>query len=149
MRWIMKKMNVISRCQAIYRSKNTSCEELKPVHHTFILTVAKEAGLSQDQIAERVCMDKSGVARVLNYLEERGYVRREVSKQDKRVLQVFPTERLEEALPRVRKIAKSWNEVLTADFTEEEMDLFVDVLSRMEERAKALAEQSKEEVETT
>lgn len=144
MRWIMKKMNAISRCQAIYRSENTSCEELKSVHHTFILTVAKEPGLSQDQIAERVCMDKSGVARALNYLEERGYVRREVSKQDKRVLQVYPTEQLEAVLPHIKTISRNWNEALTAEFTEEEMDIFVDVLSRMEARAKSLASRSKE-----
>lgn len=149
MRWIMKKMNVISRCQALYRAEKMPCEGIKPAHHAFLLTVAREPGLSQDQIAMRVCLDKSGAARALNHLEEQGYVRREVSRSDKRVLQVYPTDKLEEVLPRVREIARAWNEALTADFTDAEMDLFLDMLSRMETRAKELVGQSGREVEKT
>lgn len=141
----MGRLNIISRCQALYRAEQFPSDDLKPSHHTLILNIAREPGLSQDQIAKRVCLNKSGVARGLNYLEEHGYVTRLQSETDKRVIQVYPTDKLMEVLPRIKEIGRAWNESLSADFSDEEMDIFLDVLARMATRAKELVGQTERE----
>ena len=66
----MKSLNIISRCQFAYRSKNSE-GELSPLHHSLVLAICREPGRSQDELAKDICIDKSGVARALASLEER------------------------------------------------------------------------------
>ena len=65
-------------------------------------------------------------------------MRRTVSPADKRVTLVYPTEKMQAVLPRVREIAADWQNALTEEMSEDELAAFLAVLSRMEERAKAL-----------
>lgn len=135
---IMRKMNAISRAQALYRAEALQNGELNGCHHSFVLAICHCPGLSQEQLARHICLNKSTVARTLNYLEEAGYVRRTVSPADKRVTLVYPTEKMQAVLPRVREIAADWQNALTEEMSEDELAAFLAVLSRMEERAKAL-----------
>lgn len=137
---IMRKMNVISRCGGLYRTEKLPNTELGACHHSFVLCICNHPGMSQEQIARHLCLNKSTVARSLSHLEKYGYVTRAVSDTDKRVTQVFPTEKMLESFPKVRAITREWNELLSQDLSEEEMTLFWDILNRMEARAKELTE---------
>ncbi len=134
---IMRKMNIIARCQSQYRS-NALASDLNACHHSFVLAICRHPGLSQDQIAAHLCLNKSTVARALVQLEESGYVRRVASEKDKRLLLVYPTERMQEIHPRVLEITKEWNRKLSEDVSEEDMERFLWVLASMEKKAKEL-----------
>ena len=137
---IMRKMNVITRCGGQYRTERLKNDELGAPHHSFVLAVCSSPGLSQDGLARHLCLNKSTVARVLNYLEEKGYVTRTPSEKDRRVLLVEPTEKMQAVYPEVRRITMEWNDALAEAIPPEEMALFFDVLGRMEQRAKQLIE---------
>ena len=89
-----------------------------------------------------VYINKSNVTRALAYLEQHGYVRREQSETDKRVLLVYPTEKALNELPRIRSILKDWNEYITEDITEEELCAFMAVLEKIAKKAASYGELS-------
>ena len=132
----MKMLNNISRSQSVFRTERLEVEGLCAAHHTFILAVCRMAGCSQEELAKEICLNKSTVARALTQLEERGYVRREASREDKRRLLVYPTDKMLEILPRVRAVAQEWNDLISEGIPDGELEVFYSVLARMEERAK-------------
>ena len=62
-----------------------------------------EQGMTQEQLARRIYQNKSSVARQLAVLEEAGFVRRVCCDSDRRVTELYPTERAKAALPEIRQ----------------------------------------------
>ena len=62
---------------------------------------------------------------------------RRQSDTDKRVTLVYPTEKMLAVYPKVKELANSWNEYLSADLTDEERALFQQTLEKISARAQA------------
>ena len=137
----MKMLNNISRSQAIYRHGRVSAEDLQSSHYAFVLSVCREPGRSQEELARELCVNKSTVARNINYLEERGYVSRSPLPQDKRQFSVFPTEKARRVLPELRAASAEWMTRLSEGIPQEELDTFHAVLERMQEKAREIIEE--------
>ena len=131
----MRKTNIISRCEGIYRQDKLKDSGLSACHHSYILAIARHPGMTQDQLAKFICIDKSGVTRHLSYLEKKGYVERRSDQHDKRAICVYPTQKMLDILPEVKKIVKDWNDYLTKDIDSEELDCFNRILDIIAERA--------------
>ena len=80
-------------------------------------------------------INKSNVARQAATLEEDGFVTRIPSTQDKRIMQLYPTQKTLDLLPSISPILSQWEACLTADVSEEERVILVRVLSRMKDKA--------------
>lgn len=138
---IMKTLNNISRCQAVYRKKTIAGEDLCPNHYAFILTICSEPGRSQDEIASVLCLDKSTVARTLAHMEKHDYISRVSNEKDRRQYLVYPTEKMLEIYPKVQQANREWNQRLTEDVSPEELEVFHRVLARMEQNAKKITDE--------
>ena len=133
---VMKSMNAISRAQSLYRAEHTKDLEIAPCHFSFVFTISKNPGLSQDEIARELSLNKSTVARALGQLEASGLVLRQSDAGDRRVLLVYPTEKMQSLLPRLREITREWNSLIEEGISKEELSVFLSVLCKMEEKAK-------------
>ena len=127
---IMRKISVISRCAALYRSQNSS-ENLHGIYHSYITAICRHPGSSQDFLAKHLCKNKSSVTRHLTHLENEGYIERKISPEDKREILVYPTEKMLSVLPETYEIARKWNGILKADIEEGELEIFNKVLDKM------------------
>ena len=134
---IMRKMNIISRCESIYRTQQLE-EELPGIFHSYVLAICRKPGMSQDKLARHLCINKSNVTRHLAKLEQKGYIDRRVSEEDKRELLVYPTQHMLDLYPEVVRITKEWNALVSEDVTEEELKVFHRVLDKMLEKSKAI-----------
>lgn len=132
---IMRSVNIISRCGAMYRADKMPNTEISACHHMYVLSICRHPGISQEQLARHICLNKSNVTRSLATLEENGFVERRQSDADKRVTLVYPTKKMLALYPKVKEIADSWNEYLSADLTEEERELFQKTLEKISKRA--------------
>ena len=108
---------------------------MKGCHASYLLEICRNPGISQDTLARRICINKSNIARQLVVLEEGGFVRRQPSQEDKRAMELYPTEKTLELLPRIRQILGQWSRYLTQDLTEEEVEVLSRVLTSMKARA--------------
>ena len=137
----MKMLNNISRSQAIYRHSRISVDDLQSSHYAFVLAICREPGRSQEELARELCVNKSTAARNVNYLEEKGYVSRLPLPQDKRQFSVFPTEKARQVLPEIKAASAEWMTRLSEGIAQEELDIFISVLQRMQEKAREMTQQ--------
>lgn len=132
---LMRFVDRTARCAAVYRSEKLEAEGLNGYQHTYILNICREPGISQEGLASRIYVNRSSVTRQLALLEQNGFVERRPSESDKRVMEVFPTQKAFDVYPRVREVLTEWNASLLEQFTPEERKL----LSSMMERVMAKA----------
>ena len=136
----MKTLNNISRSQAIYRHSRISAQDLQSGHYAFILAICKQPGRSQEDLARELCVNKSTVARNINYLEEKGYICRKSLPNDKRQFSVYPTEKMSAIVPEIKKVSSEWMMLLSEGIEQSELDIFDSVLWRMQEKAREIIE---------
>ena len=132
---ISRYINVISRCGNMYRTERLKQTDLGTAHHTYLFTICRNPGISQEKLSKMIYINKSNVTRNLAVLEKNGYIERRPSEIDKRVMLVYPTQKAQDTLPLLREIMHDWNDLVAADFTEEELELLRSMLARIAERA--------------
>ena len=130
-------INIISRCGRAYRSEGLEGSGINASHYFYILLICSSPGMSQDQIAKRLYLNKSSVTRAIAALEENGFVECRNNPDDKRVTRIFPTEKAEAALPEVRAVARAWNAFLLEELDETEKTAFLATLEKVTARAKS------------
>lgn len=135
-RGLMRKVNILSRCHALYRAERLRGEELNSGFYNYVLPIHFNPGMSQEQLARHVCLDKCNVTRHLAKLEEGGYVERRPSETDKRVMLVNPTDKLEQMVPKIREINQDWTDYLLEGLSAEEVEQFEATLLKITRRAK-------------
>ena len=127
----------IARCAAQYRSEELAALGLKACHGSYLAVISANPGITQDQLARRIFINKSNVARQLTALEEDGFVERRACCDDKRAMRVYPTEKTLQILPQINVILANWEDLLTQDLDEQEKDLLEKMLCKMKTRAAA------------
>ena len=132
---IIRDMLEISRCGVQYRSDHLAQFGLKSLHASYLTEICANPGISQDRLARIICINKSNVARQVAVLEEEGFVKRLPSEADKRVMELYPTEKTLELLPQISDILMCWENCLTQDLTEDEKECLSNLMRKMSRRA--------------
>ena len=128
-------MLAISRCNVQFRSEKMAEFGLKSCHISYLMNICNNPGISQDKLAQRIYINKSNVARQAAVLEEAGYITRQPSSSDKRVQELYPTEKALALLPEIKAILREWSDLLTADLTDNEIETVTAVLEKMQHTA--------------
>ena len=131
---LMRYINIISRCQSLFRASQLRSNEIC-AYNNYILPICRNPGLSQEQIARRVYLDKYNVTRHLAKLEQMGYVERRPSDSDKRITLVFPTQKMLDLLPHMRQLIDEWDSYLFEGLSPQELEQFEATLLKITQRA--------------
>lgn len=142
MKGIMKYINHIHRSNAIVYNTRLREYGINHCQHPYILHICQNPGITQEELTREICVNKSNVARQLASLEAGGYLTRSPDPDDRRVLRVFPTEKMKELLPHVRAVMREWNQCLLEGFSEEEQAQLVSMLELITSRATKAAQPS-------
>jgi len=110
---------------------------LKGYHAVYLIEISADPGISQDQLAQKLKVDKSNVARQVAFLEENGYLTRQPSPKDKRVQQLFATEKATCLVQPLRESTDCWEQQLFAVLTQEELDTLTSLLARLRTAAES------------
>ena len=137
---IARDITALSRCGAAYRNEMLVSFGLKACHTSYLLKIASSPGISQDKLAQALFFNKSSVARQAAVLEEGGFIIRRPSPSDKRVMELYPTEKTQQILPQIREILRQCEHDLTDELTEEEVEALSRILAKMKEKATAWME---------
>lgn len=136
---ISKDIAAISRYLRRKRHRYMEPLGLKSLHARLLLDILETPGLSQDSLSQKAGFDKSNIARQVAVLEEAGYVRRAPSSMDKRVLELYPTEKTLLLQPELLRAMEQWEEKLVANLTGEEKQLLAALLGKL--RAAAMEDE--------
>ena len=138
---IIRDITEITRCGVQYRTDSFAPMGLKACHGSYLQEICARTGISQEQLAASICINKSNVARQAAALEEGGFIERRPCGQDKRVLRLYPTEKTLALLPEIDRIMASWQDMLTQDLSDGEQVLLANMLLRMKARASVYMEE--------
>ena len=132
---IIKDITEITRCGSQYRLDYLAPMGLKACHASYLTEICAQPGISQDKLAQLICINKSNVARQVAVLEEDGFITRRPSEADKRVMELYPTQKALDLLPQISDILKCWENCITKDLTEEEKTQLSFLLGKLKARA--------------
>jgi DNA-binding MarR family transcriptional regulator len=126
--------NAVDRYLRRYRREYMAPLGLRGIHARLFMAICRTPGCSQDQLAKRMWFDKSTIARQMELLESKGFITRQPSEKDKRVLCVYPTQQMLDFQPGLHAAMEQWEQTLLQDLTEEEKDQLNSLLARVRDR---------------
>ena len=133
-----KYIAILSRQLNIYFAHELSETELNASELVYLAQLYAHDGLTQEEMAKELSVDKAATARVMQSMEKKNLIVRKTDEKDKRAKRVFLTEKATRFEDRIREIQKDWITYITQDMTMEESEKFYSQLIRMSERAKEL-----------
>ena len=132
---ISRDIMELARLAAQYKTDCLAPMGLKGFHSSYLSAVCLYPGISQDKLARLICINKSNIARQAVILEEDGFIERRTSQSDKRVTRLYPTEKTKAIMPQIQSILRQWEDLLTEDLNEDELNLVVSLLQKMKQKA--------------
>ena len=85
-------------------------------------------GVTQSELAEILEVEKPTLGRLLDRLEQKGWVRREADANDRRAKRVFLTQEVEPAIKTMRSAAAEMRRDAVAGLSADQQERFVDAL---------------------
>ena len=136
----MKNINLVSRSAEIFREEQLRECGISGCQSKYILMIANNPGVSQEDISRMLFVNKSNVARQTSLLARNGFVEKVGNDKDRRAVLLYPTEKLLSSLPKVREVLARWRELVTEGFTEEEKLELQRIKKKMVENARRFME---------
>lgn len=131
MKRLGKYISIIYRHNNIYYGKEMLKIGITNGQYMFILYVFENEGISQDEIAENLHMDKSTVARGIAQLINEKFLVKIPNENDRRIFNIFTTEKGRKIYPKIIKILDERNNFLMKNFTNEEKKLIINILEKI------------------
>lgn len=136
--YTMRYINTIARCANLYHDEALRSAGLSSYQSSYIPIVCSKPGITQDQIARELHVNRSSVTRQMTALEENGFITRRRSPDDRRAIEVYPTDKARAVLPAVREARKNWRSMLLEGMTDDEREALDELLARLADRAEAI-----------
>lgn len=124
--------NLNALAKNYYGAMNRFFEDLDIDRYFFVLSlIVKHKTATQQGLANCLDIDKASMVRIIDYLVEHGYVKREVNEADRREHMMIPTAKALKLYPRIIEAFRQQNREAFAGFSKEEKQFFYNMLGRM------------------
>lgn len=133
---LTKQINTLARITILQRNQAFTDLGITGTQHSYILSVCRHPGITQDGLAKMLYVNKSNVARQVAQLCENGFLLRETSEMDKRAVKLYPTAKAEASYPIIQEVLRAWNTYLQNDLTDDETQTLMALMKRVVRRAK-------------
>ncbi|WP_405292788.1 MarR family winged helix-turn-helix transcriptional regulator [Methanobrevibacter sp.] len=121
-------ISILYREHAKYINDNVKDEDLSFGLHPLLITIYKNPGIIQEQLAQTFHLNESTITRNLRKLEEKGFIRRI---PDKRTKRIEITDKGAEAARKVMDYDERWDLKIKSNLSEEEYENFKNTLGKI------------------
>ena len=128
---IAKYVSTLYRQGNAFLSKKFSKFGLGAGQYLFLIHLYKNDGINQEKLSEMINIDKGTTAKAITKLEQLELVTRVKDDKDKRTNRIFLTSKAIEIKDEFYEILHSWENTITANLTEEEVELGLKILNKM------------------
>lgn len=125
------KMAKINKIFTILLNKNLEEYDLTRSEIPYLITLYDNENVSQEFLSKTYSLNEATVARALNRLEKKEFIKRIPNPDDKRKKMVSLTEKGKKIANMIVKHKESYKEKIFADFTKEEYDELIRLLNKM------------------
>ncbi|MBU7018523.1 MAG: MarR family transcriptional regulator [Theionarchaea archaeon] len=124
-------ISCIYRYTQMYIGKELEKYRIGSGQFSFLMTLYRRDGITQEDLANLLHVDKATSARAVKNLEKEGYIARKEDAEDKRKYRVFVTEKGREIESMMKSISSEWTARLLSGFTEDEKESVTIFLEKM------------------
>jgi len=112
-------------------NRNTGGFGISPPQYGTLILIEANPGISQSAIASALRLDRSTLVQIIDRLEARGYVVREVSAHDRRSHALKLTEAGRAAMAELKRLVGAHEDRMTRSLSEEERTTLIALLARI------------------
>ncbi len=105
--------------------------DITPEQFVVIEVLMHHDGLYQRQLSEITLKDRPNITRIINILEENGYVERKSDKSTRKVFKIYLTQKAKDAFPKLQKVTSEYREVMAQGISKAEMEVCLKVLNKL------------------
>lgn len=134
---IIQSFGLLNRTFLSYTSKSIASMDLSYSDSIFLVNIGKKEGITQEEIAVLLAIDKSAITRSVKGMENRGYVSVIPCETDKRAKRLFLTEEGKKLFADIQKINEEWMNYVLQDLSENEIDDLQKLVTTVAARARA------------
>lgn len=128
----IKAISAIYRYSQTYIGENIKKYNIGKGQWSFLTQLLfNEDGLTQEELSEKLHIDKANTARAVKKLEDEGYVYWEEDPKDARKKRIYVTDKSLGFEKEFHQVFKNLNKLLSQGFTEEEREIIRKLLFRM------------------
>jgi len=131
-------ISVLMRQLNLFFGHELSDVEITASELMYLSQLYNRNGLTQEEMAAVITVDKAATTRTIQGMEKKGLVRREAHEENYRAKRVYLTDKAKNAEPRIRELQKKWVDFITQDMTQKEAEVFAAQLKKMAQRAKEI-----------
>lgn len=124
-------ISVLYRRAQAYIGSQMKSYDIGSGQYSFLIILYEKDGISQEELAAQLLIDKGTTARAVDKLEKAGYVVRKKNPEDRRAYNIFLTDKANEIKPILFRLLGSWTDILIQDLSEQERELLYIVLEKM------------------
>jgi DNA-binding MarR family transcriptional regulator len=125
----------ISRLSTRFMGSEMSRMGFGPGQFFLLSELYTEEGLSQDELSQRVGVDKSNTSRALAKLEKFGLIQRKNDPTNHKVKKVYLRPKAHKVRNEFKKIQRQWNTKLLRGFSKEEKAALIEGLVKIADNA--------------
>ncbi len=136
---ILRNFGILYRTFLNYVSKSITSKDLSFSDSVFLVNIGEKEGISQEEIASTLAIDKAAVARSVKSMEEKGFITSKKSASDKRAKELYLSETGRELFQYILDLHEEWLKQLFQGKEAEEIQSFAKTISDISERAKSIS----------
>lgn len=128
---IGKYIGEIHRASTMYFGKRASKFGIGAGQFFFLLNLYKRDGIAQEELTEKLNLDKGTTARAIKKLEDEGYLNRVKNENDRRAYRLKLTEKAEQIREEVFAILDEWEIELRSCLNDDECETLFYLLNKL------------------
>ena len=125
-----RDFEIISKHAHVYLDNKLEAYGLNHCYRIYIKKITEEEGITRDKIKTYTHVHPSNTTRAIDYLADNGFVIKKISELDKRICNLYPTDKLKEVYKELIKAENEWVDIITKELSNEEKDIYFSLLNK-------------------
>lgn len=131
MKEILREIGVIARALDFISNIEFKEYYLTKGQYLYLVRICEEPGIIQEKLAEMIKLDRTTAARAIKKLELHGFIEKKDDPVNKKIKELFPTEKGESVYPMIKREHDYSNQVALDRFYKEEAEQIYEYLLRV------------------
>lgn len=128
---VMNRISIIARSCHVFSTRKLHSYDINSTEQTVLMLLNKNHNVNQDSIAKYFFVDKGTIAKTLNKLEQKGFIKRTVNKENKREKIISLTEKGEDSMECMKQVLEEWYNCIFEGLSENEIAALNKITEKM------------------
>ncbi len=128
---ILREIGMIARALDSISNIEFKEYDLTKGQYLYLVRICENPGIIQEKLAEMIKVDRTTAARAIKKLEINEFIEKKEDVHNKKIKKLFPTAKGKSVFPIIKRENEYSNEMALNGFSNQEMEVMVDLLQRV------------------